>query len=215
MKTELYTAVPFELAVELIGYGPSLCIKDDSVIPRGDFKIERHPLLVAELEQGTILVCFGGGAEFHPNIDLPDRNFILPDEYDSFNIGGLLRSLIHEKIEKIVFHGGYLDGWDNERFLIWEKLSPEQLEKLCFDKDDFIRLRLGSMIKRRRQIIEEYQKVIYLSDLFQRQKNKQAFDLFQSNLSIQAISEFFESSEKSYSKSTTKPTLDEQEGNPE
>lgn len=214
MKTELYTAVPFELAIELIGYGPDLHIDYGSVVSEV-VKTERTPLLVAELEGGTIIACFGGGEEFSPHIDLPERNFVLPIEHDRFNIAGLLKSLVHENIKKIVFHAGYLDGWYNERFLVWEKISPEQLEKFYFDKEDFVRLRQGSVIKRRRQIIEEYEKVILLSEMIQRQKNKGAFDIFQSDLSIQALSDYFEQSGKNYSNPVKIPTLDEQEGNTE
>lgn len=210
MSTELYTVVPFHLAMELVGYGPENKINFSSVDTRTN-----APLVVAELESGEIIACYGGALEFGPNIDLPARNFLLPNEYGRFNLSNLLISLLNEKIEKIVLHLGYLDGWDQERFLMWKKLSKEEIKKHGFDKNDFIRLRQGLLIKRRQQILKEYEQVFLSSKFIQTLQNKKDFDLFRSDLGVQALQYYFEESDKAFSSPKKIPTLDQQEDNPE
>ncbi|MCF7831926.1 MAG: hypothetical protein K9M36_03515 [Candidatus Pacebacteria bacterium] len=152
-EIELYTAVPPHVLLELIAWGPAereminLVGKSEQIVESGPNELL---YLVAVTETGEVLVCSGGGSNLEPDIDFRKANFLLPEEYESVDLVGKVKSLLKGK--PLVMHLEVGD-WVNERFLIWEKKDQEFINTLGVDRDDFIRLRAGERIARKVQYV--------------------------------------------------------------
>ncbi len=204
---EKYYSVPLNVLIELICFGPKevrTTIDKETII---DYHDGQKMLLVAHSEeQDKFIACYVGGTipTLVPDIDFDSRNYILPDEAGSFNIGRFLEDLLSEKRETLVLHLGY-ESWVHERFFLWKIISAEKIKSLNLDIDEFIRLRCSANIPRKKQIIQELE---IISNITETHKPKEIWRFPQGSGTT------YQQSEVKYAYPKRYPNLDQQEGNP-
>ena len=213
MRTELYTNVPLDIFIELIALGPKILIQDGLNRKEIDTSIP----LVAVLESGEIFTC-SGYSEHKRAIEFSKRNFILPDEYKETRLVEKVIHFINSDMQYFVVDF-CTESWVDERTLTWKKENKDFLHH--FDPEDFINLRAGEKIQRKEQILREQHLFKLISDRYKKRTWIQDFvtgiEEAMKYVTPETIKSFFEEAQVENMEigSGRKPTLDQQEGNPD